>query len=78
MVKRIAYRMVVPAGLRPDASRRARMFYLAMAQVAGAISMYRWYRIKQLEQENAQLRTQHQNTLEVLLRDRTEDEVLEF
>lgn len=78
-MKKIAYRMFVPAGLRVNASRRARMFYLAMVQIAGAVSLYRWFKIKQLDAENAQLRAQlsQRTMLEDLYRPDTAAEILE-
>jgi hypothetical protein len=50
--------MFVPAGLRVNASRKARMFYLAMVQVSGFISAYQWLRISDLKTKNRRLENQ--------------------
>lgn len=73
-MKQFMYRRAVPAWFRPGASKKARMTGLVLSNVAGLISLYRWYKIQELKSENAQLRAQHQGTLEVLLRDRTEED----
>jgi hypothetical protein len=57
-MKSFMYCMVVPAGLRPNASRKARMFYLAMVQLSGWLSFYRWLKIMDLETKNRRLESQ--------------------